>query len=171
MDIKFDLILVDDKLVKNIKTPAILEANILKQYPIKSGDFVVLEWEKFTEDILVTSERSALISSQTCKKLIFLLISSHSFGKNNTKFIELSILAATQIYRVLMTWIYREHKIRTVIQTTNTVKLLSNKEAIQRNMYTSTPPQAKYDILVSVFNPRPDQQRVTWNVQSAIESM
>lgn len=67
LSIEFDLIRVDKKSVKNVKTPAILEANVLKAYPIQSGDFLILEWEKFTEDILVTSERSALISSQTCK--------------------------------------------------------------------------------------------------------
>lgn len=79
--------------------------------------------------------------------------------------------AASQIYRVLMTWIYREHKLRSVIATaTNANSLMADKDALRRNTYTSSPPHAKYDILISVFNPRPDQQRVHWNVRNAIES-
>lgn len=34
----------------------------------------------------------------------------------------------------------------------------------------SVPPNSKYDILVSVFHPKPDQQKVHWNVRDAIES-
>lgn len=64
---------ITEDLVKNIKTPALLERNILKTFKINSGDFLFLEWEKFTEDILVTSERSALISSQTSNSSFLLL--------------------------------------------------------------------------------------------------
>lgn len=64
------------ELVAKALTPASLESLVLKQYPIKCGEFVFLEWKKFTEDILVTSDRSALISSQTCElvKLNFLYL-------------------------------------------------------------------------------------------------
>ena len=54
-------------LVRNAKTPANLESILLRHYTVKAGDFLFLEWEKFTEDILVTSDRSALISSQTSR--------------------------------------------------------------------------------------------------------
>lgn len=56
-----------DELAKNAKTPAILESRILKKYNQQPGDFIFLEWEKLTEDILVTSERSALISGHTSR--------------------------------------------------------------------------------------------------------
>lgn len=65
--IKFDAIHLSEEKYKEAKTPAMLESIILEEHPIKMGDFIILEWEKFTEDILVTSDRSALISSQTCK--------------------------------------------------------------------------------------------------------
>lgn len=39
------------------------------------------------------------------------------------------------------------------------------------NLYTSAAPAAKYDILVSVFNPRPDQQNVQWDVRAAMEGI
>lgn len=37
-------------------------------------------------------------------------------------------------------------------------------------IYASAAPDPKYEILVSVFNPRPDQQTVKWDVRGAIES-
>lgn len=74
----FTPINVTDDLVKNIRTPALLERNVLKHFNLNVGDFMFLEWEKFTEDILVTSERSALISSQTSK---FNLINSQELEK------------------------------------------------------------------------------------------
>lgn len=39
-----------------------------------------------------------------------------------------------------------------------------------KHMDIGAPPSANYDILVSVFHPRPDQQKVRWNVRAAIES-
>lgn len=65
IDMKFQAIKIDNALISSAKTPALLEAIILKQYPQKRGEFMFLEWTKFTEDILITSDRSALISSQT----------------------------------------------------------------------------------------------------------
>lgn len=73
MKVQFEAIQMADERYKDAKTPAILETLIRKQYPIKAGDFIFLEWEKFTEDILVTSDRSALISSQTSKITIVAL--------------------------------------------------------------------------------------------------
>lgn len=72
IDIKFEAIQIDNALVASAKTPASLETVVLKHYPLKSGEFMFLEWTKFTEDILVTSDRSALISSQT-SECIFLV--------------------------------------------------------------------------------------------------
>lgn len=66
IDIKFEAIRIDMNSIATAKTPAQLESLALKQYPLKRGEFMFLEWTKFTtEDILVTSDRSALISSQT----------------------------------------------------------------------------------------------------------
>lgn len=65
IDLKFEAIKIDNAQISTAKTPALLEAIVLKKYPQNNGDFIFLEWIKFTEDILVTSDRSALISSQT----------------------------------------------------------------------------------------------------------
>lgn len=66
IDIKFEAIGIDSNSIAIAKTPAQLESLALKHYPLKQGEFMFLEWTKFTtEDILVTSDRSALISSQT----------------------------------------------------------------------------------------------------------
>lgn len=69
LKLRFEVIALDIQAA----TPAILESRILKQYTLKSGDFVFLEWQKFTEDILITSERSAMISNQTSTSRIFKL--------------------------------------------------------------------------------------------------
>lgn len=79
------------------------------------------------------------------------------------------ISAATQIYRVLTLWIYREHKLRSAIEFAS-LNNRSNSGGVRRSAYGSEPPSSKYEILVSVFNPRPDQQKVNWNVRAAIES-
>lgn len=68
--IQFEAIQIDMALVTPVKTPALLESLVLKHYSLKPGDFMFLEWPKFTEDILVTSDRSAVISGQTCKYTI-----------------------------------------------------------------------------------------------------
>lgn len=73
------------------------------------------------------------------------------------------ILAATQIYKVLMLWIYRLPKLQLVLNA-------RNEHSLPRRMDTSAPPNANYDILFSIFQPRPDQQKVRWDVRSAINS-
>lgn len=67
LSIKFETIQIEDALVSNARTPALLESIVLKHYDLKKGNFLFLEWSNFTEDVLVTSDRSALISSQTSK--------------------------------------------------------------------------------------------------------
>ncbi|XP_055903161.1 GPI transamidase component PIG-S-like isoform X1 [Eupeodes corollae] len=51
--------------VDKIKTPAALEALILKHYPVKTGDFIFIEWPSLQEDVLLTTDRSAFIKSDT----------------------------------------------------------------------------------------------------------
>lgn len=48
-------------------TPAALEILILKQFPLKIGDFLFIEWPKLTEEILLTTERTALFKPDTSK--------------------------------------------------------------------------------------------------------
>lgn len=75
--------------------------------------------------------------------------------------------AATQIFKVLMLWIYRSPKLQTVLKTTN--DLSNNLHNLPKRMDTSAPPNANYDILISIFQPRPDQQKVRWNIRAAID--
>lgn len=66
-----------------------------------------------------------------------------------------------------MQWILREPKLRSVL------KMASTRPTIDKDVgkvHASAAPSAKYDVLVSVFNPRPDQQTVNWNVRTAIDS-
>lgn len=79
------------------------------------------------------------------------------------KFIYLIKLAATQIHRVLTQWIYRIPKLQSVTKTAHNLHG-------RKNVDSSAPPSANYDILVSVFHPRPDQQKVNWDVRTAIDS-
>ncbi|XP_017483616.1 PREDICTED: GPI transamidase component PIG-S isoform X1 [Rhagoletis zephyria] len=62
----------------NTKTPAALESLLLKQEEIRAGDFIFIEWPKLQEEVLLTSDRSALIRSDTSasriKHVINLLI-------------------------------------------------------------------------------------------------
>lgn len=159
--IKFEIIRVEDDLLTTVKTPSSLESLVLKHYPLKKGEFMFLEWTKFTEDILVTSDRSALISSQTSnvRKCFIYFICYIIF---------IMTTAATQIYKVLTMWIYRFSKLQSVLKSTTE---LSNSQHshFPKRMETSAPPNANYDILISIFQPRPDQQRVRWDVRAAID--
>jgi hypothetical protein len=58
---------VPDEILKTIKTPAGLEGKLVKEYGLKAGDFMFVEWSALKEDALVTSERSAFISIGICK--------------------------------------------------------------------------------------------------------
>lgn len=64
---------IESDLVKNVATPAILEARIKRHHKPSENDFMFLEWEKLTEDILITSERTALINGHTSEKLTHLI--------------------------------------------------------------------------------------------------
>lgn len=82
--------------------------------------------------------------------------------------------AATQIHRVLTVWIHRMAKLELVSKTTNTLRHHGEEGNLKmhmlKHMDIGAPPSANYDILVSVFHPRPDQQKVRWNVRAAIDS-
>lgn len=62
---------LEPEVVKAAKTPAALEAAILKRYPLGLGEFVLIEWPKLGEDVLVTSERSAFISESASEFIVF----------------------------------------------------------------------------------------------------
>lgn len=168
ISVKFEAIRIDMNAVATAKTPAQLESLALKHYPLKRGEFMFLEWTKFTtEDILVTSDRSALISSQTSE---FHASSFQAPSKVNIFFF---VSAATQIQRVLSVWIHRSAKLQLVGKTTNTLRHEDNgnlKVQMLKHMDIGAPPSANYDVLVSVFHPRPDQQKVRWDVRAAIDS-
>lgn len=58
---------LDPTLVEAAKTPAALEAAVLKKHPLGLGEFVLIEWNKLEDDVLVTSERSAFISESASR--------------------------------------------------------------------------------------------------------
>ncbi|XP_062534059.1 GPI transamidase component PIG-S-like isoform X1 [Armigeres subalbatus] len=79
---------LDPSLVDAAKTPAALEAAILKKYPLGLGDFVLIEWNKLEDDVLVTSERTAFISESA---------------------------TSLKIYQVLSSWILQEYKLKAIL--------------------------------------------------------
>ncbi|XP_058467309.1 GPI transamidase component PIG-S-like isoform X1 [Malaya genurostris] len=137
-NLQLEDISLDPSIVSAAKTPAALEAAILKRYSMGVGDFVIIEWGKLEDDVLVTSERTAFISESA---------------------------TSTKIYQVLTSWILQEYKLKAILgsKTMQTSKL--------RQMRLNTAPmQPHYDILISVFNPRPDKQNIHWNVRAAAEN-
>lgn len=51
-------------------TPAGLEKLLLQANPLSVGDFLFIEWPKLEDEILLTTERSALMRSDVCKNII-----------------------------------------------------------------------------------------------------
>lgn len=138
----------------SIKTPAGLENLIFKEHNIKEGDFVFIEWPKLQEEILITNERTALIRSDISKFCCFIIkktmktiITCNSFAGSN------------KIKQVLNTYILQTHRVKQIL----------TKD--QRDALKTEAPQAEYDVIVSVLNPRPDIMNAKWHVQMAVESI
>lgn len=72
-------IAIDAAKVANIKTPAKLEQEILKQNPVKPGDLVVIEWANQREDIYVSTDRAIFISERVGEFENFILACSRKF--------------------------------------------------------------------------------------------
>lgn len=54
--------------IANVKTPAKLEALIMKHHPVKPGDLLIIEWKSHQDEILVTSDRTIFISDRVGEK-------------------------------------------------------------------------------------------------------
>lgn len=67
-----------------------------------------------------------------------------------------------------MLWILRVPKLRSILRKSNSLQVRDG--IVRKTRDTNDPPSAKYDILISIFHPRPDQQKVFWDVRSAIDS-
>lgn len=63
----YEISLPTDVVASSIKTPSALEDKITKKYGLLPGNFIFYEWGKIKEDILITSERTALINKHTSK--------------------------------------------------------------------------------------------------------
>jgi len=75
-------------------SPAALEAIVLKQVNLSPGDFLFIEWQKLTDDVLVNSDRTAFISPTA---------------------------ASNKIQNVLRSWILQEHKLKSVVGSITTI--------------------------------------------------
>ncbi|KAH8278869.1 hypothetical protein KR018_010524, partial [Drosophila ironensis] len=53
---------------KEAHTPAALERLLLAEHPLRTGDFMFIEWPKLQEELLLTTERSALMRSDTTSR-------------------------------------------------------------------------------------------------------
>ncbi|XP_053686291.1 GPI transamidase component PIG-S [Sabethes cyaneus] len=137
-NLQLEEFLLDPAVVNSAKTPAALEAAILKRYSFGAGDFALIEWSTLKDDVLVTSERSAFISESA---------------------------TSVKIYQVLTSWILQEYKLKAILGSKN----MQTSKVRQLRLNTA-PMQPHYDVLISVFNPRPDKQKVHWNVRLAAEN-
>lgn len=52
--------------IQEAHTPAVLEKLLLKEHPQRVGDFMLIEWPNLQEELLLTTERSALMREDTC---------------------------------------------------------------------------------------------------------
>lgn len=136
------------------KTPASLENILLKEEEIRAGDFIFIEWPKLQEDVLLTSERSALIRSDTCTFCLCILTLHTLFV-----YFLLIISAFTRIKQVVNLLILQIHRTQQILNE-------NHPQAIK-----SEAPQTEYDVVVSILNPRPDIMNAKWNVRMAVESM
>ncbi|XP_017086843.2 GPI transamidase component PIG-S-like isoform X2 [Drosophila bipectinata] len=57
-------------------TPAVLEKLLLKEHPQNLGDFMLIEWPNLQEELLLTTERSALMRGDTSANKIAQLLHS-----------------------------------------------------------------------------------------------
>uniref|UniRef100_A0A2M4BID8 Putative gpi transamidase complex n=1 Tax=Anopheles marajoara TaxID=58244 RepID=A0A2M4BID8_9DIPT len=132
-------LLLDPDTVAASKTPAKLESELLKRYPTSFGEFLLIEWNKLDDDILVTSERTAFISESA---------------------------TSLKTYQVLSSWILQEYKLKAILGSRD-VQQTSKGRQLRLN---SAPLQPHYEVLITVLNPRPDLQKVHWNVRAAAEN-
>ncbi|XP_058055557.1 GPI transamidase component PIG-S [Anopheles bellator] len=101
---------LDPEKVAAVKTPAMLEAELLKRYPASVGDFMLIEWNKLDDDVLVTTERTAFISESA---------------------------TSLKTYQVLSSWILQEYKLKAILgsrdvqQTTKGRQLRLNSAPLQ----------------------------------------
>lgn len=65
--VEFKQLSLPEKTAQEAHTPAALEKWLLKEHPQSMGDFMFIEWPKLQEELLLTTERSALMRSDTCE--------------------------------------------------------------------------------------------------------
>lgn len=58
--------------VVNIKTPAKLEQMILKQHQTKPGNLLIIEWKNLEDEVVVTSDRTILVSDKVGELKVFI---------------------------------------------------------------------------------------------------
>lgn len=85
---------------------------------------------------------------------------------NSREFSVHFVLASSQIQRILSEWIFRESKLRSASQAQ---ALRNDFEKRSRDVLSEITPSANYNLMFTVFNPRPDIQSVNWEVRDAIE--
>lgn len=150
---------LDPALIEAEKTPAALEAAVLKRHPLGLGEFALIEWNKLEDDVLVTSERSAFISESASRSTL------SSLTPFTYITYEFCISASLKIYQVLSSWILQEYKLKAILGSRD----LQTSQHRQLRLNTA-PMQPHYEILISVLNPRPDVQKIHWNARAAAES-
>lgn len=63
IDLNLIQIQIDSNEASHAHSPAALEQIILKRHNLNPGDFIFIEWNKLTDEVIVNSDRSAFIST------------------------------------------------------------------------------------------------------------
>jgi GPI-anchor transamidase subunit S len=87
-DAKLIPIKINREEVSKVKTPAMLEKQLLKINEIRAGNLLIAEWKGLEDEVLVTSERTIFISEKA---------------------------SADKIYQVIRSWVVRDYKIRSIL--------------------------------------------------------
>lgn len=73
MNLQFHQIVLGISEYNLSKTAIHLESLVLSNLDVRPGDFLLIEWDKITEDILLTSRRTGFFSPFICMDTLFRL--------------------------------------------------------------------------------------------------
>lgn len=71
-----------------------------------------------------------------------------------------------KIYHVLSSWILQEYKLKAILGSRDMQQTTKGRQL----RLNSAPLQPRYEVLITVLNPRPDLQKVHWNARAAAEN-
>ncbi|XP_053679309.1 GPI transamidase component PIG-S [Anopheles nili] len=86
-------------------------------------------------------------------------------SSDRTAFISESA-TSLKAYQVLSSWILQEYKLKAILGSRNMQQTTKGRQM----RLNSAPLQSRYEVLITVLNPKPDLQKVHWNARAAAEN-